>query len=39
MPARETLVPVLLEKVYHLIATKIDDEQSPLVLKLAKHLF
>ncbi len=39
MPAREPLVPVLLEKVYQLITSKLDESQSPVVLKLAKHLF
>ena len=39
MVARETPVPVLLEKVYQLIQHKLESEQSPLVIQLSKHLF
>ncbi|PJC87953.1 NAD-glutamate dehydrogenase [Vibrio sp. HA2012] len=39
MAAHDTPVPVLLEKVYLLIQQKLDTEQAPLVIKLAKHLF
>lgn len=39
MTARETLVPVLLEKVYQLIQDKLDLAHQPLVTQLAQHLF
>ncbi|USD66529.1 NAD-glutamate dehydrogenase [Vibrio sp. SCSIO 43136] len=39
MTARETVVPVLLEKVYRLIDDKLESTQSPFVTKLAQHLF
>ncbi|WP_375753985.1 NAD-glutamate dehydrogenase [Vibrio sp. HN007] len=39
MTVRETVVPVLLEKVYQLIQDKLEPAQQPLVTKLAKHLF
>lgn len=39
MTARETLVPVLLEKVYKLIQDKLDLAHQPLVTQLAQHLF
>ncbi|MFB9134181.1 NAD-glutamate dehydrogenase [Vibrio olivae] len=39
MTARETLMPVLLEKVYHLIEDKIEPAQQSLVTQLAQHLF
>ncbi|UPR24983.1 NAD-glutamate dehydrogenase [Vibrio cyclitrophicus] len=39
MTARETVVPVLLEKVYKLIQDKLDLAHRPLVTQLAQHLF
>ncbi|WP_413284454.1 NAD-glutamate dehydrogenase [Vibrio sp. MA40-2] len=39
MAARETVVPVLLEKVYQLIQDKLEIAQKPLVTQLAKHLY
>ncbi|MCZ4372648.1 NAD-glutamate dehydrogenase [Vibrio diazotrophicus] len=39
MTARETLMPVLLEKVYQLIQDKLEQKQQPLVTQLAQHLF
>lgn len=39
MTARETVVPVLLEKVYQLIQDKLELDQQPLVTELAKHLY
>lgn len=39
MTARETLMPVLLEKVYQLIQDRIELAQQPLVTQLAQHLF
>lgn len=39
MTARETLMPVLLEKVYKLIQDKLDLAHQPLVTQLAQHLF
>ncbi len=39
MNARETLMPVLLEKVYKLIDDKLESAHQPLVTQLAKHLF
>ncbi|MDV7104373.1 NAD-glutamate dehydrogenase [Vibrio sp. TH_r3] len=39
MAARETVVPVLLEKVYQLIQDKLELAQKPLVTQLAKHLY
>ncbi len=36
MTSRDPIVPVLLEKVYQLIADKLDDTQQPLVDALAK---
>ncbi|MDA9556094.1 NAD-glutamate dehydrogenase [Vibrio sp.] len=39
MTSRETLAPVLLEKVYKIINSKLDEHQAPLVIDLAKHLF
>ncbi len=38
MTARDPIVPVLLEKVYHLIAEKLDKKQQPLVETLAKRI-
>ncbi|NGN96691.1 NAD-glutamate dehydrogenase [Grimontia sp. S25] len=38
MTARDPIVPVLLEKVYHLIAEKLDKTQQPLVETLAKRI-
>lgn len=38
MTARDPIVPVLLEKVYHLIAEKLDKTQQPLVAALAKRI-
>ncbi|WP_038174765.1 NAD-glutamate dehydrogenase [Vibrio pacinii] len=39
MTARETLMPVLLEKVYKLIQDKLELAHQPLVTQLAQHLF
>lgn len=39
MSARENLVPVLLEKVYALIQSKIDPSKQEIVRHLAQHLF
>ncbi len=39
MTARETIMPVLLEKVYKLIQDKLELAHQPLVTKLAQHLF
>lgn len=39
MTARETLMPVLLEKVYQLIQDKLELAQQPLVTQLGQHLF
>ncbi|RJX72826.1 NAD-glutamate dehydrogenase [Vibrio sinensis] len=39
MTARETLLPVLLEKVYKLINDKLKSADQPLVNQLAQHLF
>ncbi|MDN3610070.1 NAD-glutamate dehydrogenase [Vibrio ostreicida] len=39
MTARETLMPVLLEKVYQLIQDKLELAHQPLVTQLAQHLF
>ena len=39
MTARDTLMPVLLEKVYQLIQDKLDLAQRPLVTQLAQHFF
>ncbi len=39
MTARETLMPVLLEKVYQLIQAKLESKHQPLVTQLAQHLF
>ncbi|MZI93267.1 NAD-glutamate dehydrogenase [Vibrio sp. CAIM 722] len=39
MTARETLMPVLLEKVYQLIQDRLELAQQPLVTQLAQHLF
>ncbi|MFV0446911.1 MAG: NAD-glutamate dehydrogenase [Vibrio sp.] len=39
MTARETLMPVLLEKVFQLIQDKLEQKQQPLVTQLAQHLF
>ncbi|SDG94728.1 glutamate dehydrogenase [Vibrio xiamenensis] len=39
MTARETLMPVLLEKVYNLIDDKLEPADQPLVTQLAQHLF
>ncbi|MGF1755752.1 NAD-glutamate dehydrogenase, partial [Vibrio makurazakiensis] len=39
MTARETVVPVLLEKVYKLIQDKLDLAHRPLVTQLAQHMF
>lgn len=39
MPMRETITPVLLEKVYQLIQDKLDDGSQSLVQKLAQHLY
>ena len=39
MTVRETLMPVLLEKVYQLIQDKLELAQRPLVTQLAQHLF
>ncbi|EGU39511.1 NAD-specific glutamate dehydrogenase [Vibrio ichthyoenteri ATCC 700023] len=39
MTARDTLMPVLLEKVYQLIQDKLELAQRPLVTQLAQHLF
>ena len=39
MTARETLMPVLLEKVYNLIDDKLEPSDQPLVTQLAQHLF
>ncbi|MCC4796949.1 NAD-glutamate dehydrogenase [Enterovibrio norvegicus] len=38
MTARDPIVPVLLEKVYHLIDEKLDKKQQPLVETLAKRI-
>ncbi|OOE75847.1 NAD-glutamate dehydrogenase [Salinivibrio sp. ML290] len=38
MTSRDPIVPVLLEKVYQLIADKLDDTQQPLVDALAKRI-
>lgn len=38
MIARDPIVPVLLEKVYLLIAEKLDETQQPLVETLAKRI-
>lgn len=38
MTARDPIVPVLLEKVYQLIADKLDKKQQPLVEALAKRV-
>ncbi len=38
MTVPETVVPILLEKVYRLIQDKLDPAQKPLVTQLAKHL-
>ncbi|PMH46498.1 NAD-glutamate dehydrogenase [Vibrio sp. 10N.286.49.B3] len=39
MTARETVVPVLIEKVYQLIHEKLGVTYQPLVTQLAQHLF
>ncbi|MCK6265031.1 NAD-glutamate dehydrogenase [Vibrio sp. ZSDE26] len=39
MTVRETLMPVLLEKVYKLIQDKLELSDQPLVTQLAQHLF
>lgn len=39
MTARESLMPVLLEKVYQLIQDKLELAHQPLVTQLAQHLF
>lgn len=39
MTTREPVVPVLLEKVYKLIESKVEGSNQPLVTKLAKHIF
>ncbi|SJL83101.1 NAD-glutamate dehydrogenase [Vibrio palustris] len=39
MPTRDTLMPVLLEKVYQLIQDRLELAQQPLVTQLAQHLF
>ncbi|MCW8344440.1 NAD-glutamate dehydrogenase [Vibrio sp. ZSDZ65] len=39
MTTREPVVPVLLEKVYKLIESKLEGSAQPLVTKLAKHIF
>ncbi|SEG22111.1 NAD-glutamate dehydrogenase [Vibrio hangzhouensis] len=39
MTTREPVVPVLLEKVYQLIESKVEGANQPLVTKLAKHIF
>lgn len=39
MTARDTLMPVLLEKVYKLIQDKLELAHRPLVTQLANHLF
>jgi glutamate dehydrogenase len=39
MSSRDTLQPVLLEKVYQLIDSKLEAEHKPIVIQLAKHLF
>ncbi|CAH0539777.1 NAD-glutamate dehydrogenase [Vibrio marisflavi] len=39
MTARDTLMPVLLEKVYKLIQDKLELAQQPFVTQLANHLF
>ncbi|MFA0414045.1 NAD-glutamate dehydrogenase [Vibrio renipiscarius] len=39
MTVRDTLIPVLLEKVYQLIQDKLELAQQPLVNQLAQHLF
>lgn len=38
MTARDPIVPVVLEKVYHLIAEKLDKTQQSLVVALAKKI-
>ncbi|MDW6003936.1 NAD-glutamate dehydrogenase [Vibrio mangrovi] len=39
MGSRDTLQPVLVEKVFQLIQTKLDSEQHTVVKQLAQHLF
>ncbi|OEF05157.1 NAD-glutamate dehydrogenase [Vibrio genomosp. F10] len=39
MTVRDTLMPVLLEKVYKLIQDKLELAHQPLVTQLAQHLF
>jgi glutamate dehydrogenase len=39
MSSRDTLQPVLLEKVYQLIESKLEPESKTLVTQLAQHLF
>lgn len=39
MGSRDTLQPVLVEKVYQLIQSKLDSEQHSVVKQLAQHLF
>lgn len=39
MTARESLMPVLLEKVYQLIQDKLELAHQPLVTQLGQHLF
>ncbi|CAH0526003.1 NAD-glutamate dehydrogenase [Vibrio hippocampi] len=39
MTTREPVVPVLLEKVYQLIADKFEDQQQVNITHLAQHLF